>query len=90
MAVLETLAPRGRVHVLNHTCGVWFEDCHSPAGLLVVPSSHTGDLTSAFEELYAQAPIPPLMRAGGMESDILRLHLVLHDAYTGTTEQLER
>lgn len=43
-----------------------------------------------FEELASTAPFPPLMRAGGMEPDVLRLHVVLHDARTGTVEQLER
>ncbi|KAL6771414.1 TRS85 [Auxenochlorella protothecoides x Auxenochlorella symbiontica] len=63
---------------------------HPVACLLVVPSTHRGGMGAAFEELYARAPLPPLMRSGAMESSLLRLHLVLHDARASSAEDLER
>ncbi len=48
------------------------------AGLLV---AHAGvaDAARAFQELWAGAALPPLMRAGVMEARLLHYHLLLYD-----------
>ena len=60
-----------RVHA-NQFC-----HCHLP-GLLV---GHAGmeDPVRTFQALWAGAALPPLMRAGVMESRLLLHHLLLHD-----------
>ncbi len=57
--------------------------CHL-AGLLV---GHAGmeDPVRTFQALWAGAALPPLMRAGVMESRLLLHHLLLHDD-SGHTE----
>ena len=50
----------------------------SAAGLLVM-HSHVSDPLPAFSELSKSAALPPLMRQGVMDPNVLKHYLLLHD-----------
>lgn len=52
------------------------------AGLLVM-HAHAADPLQAYGELFRSAPLPPLMRQGIMEPNILKHYLLLHDDAAG-------
>ena len=41
--------------------------------------AHAADPLQAYGELFKSAPLPPLMRQGIMEPNILKHYLLLHD-----------
>lgn len=56
----------------------------------MLPSTLEGDYASAFEDLYRKAAHPPLLKAGVMDSRFTRYYVIVHDARSATTEDLER
>ena len=44
--------------------------------------AHAADPLQAYGELFRSAPLPPLMRQGIMEPQILKHYLLLHDDAT--------
>ena len=76
-AVTVTGTLQTSVLVLN--CSYVLRWC---AGLLVM-HAHAADPLQAYGELFRSASLPPLMRQGVMEPQILKHYLLLHDDAVG-------
>ncbi len=58
-------------------------DCLSVYAGLLVMHAHATDPLQAYGDLFRTAPLPPLMRQGIMEPNILKHYLLLHDDAAG-------
>ncbi|DBA74127.1 hypothetical protein WJX77_012500 [Trebouxia sp. C0004] len=54
-----------------------------PVACLLVMHAHAADPLQAYGDLFRSAPLPPLMRQGIMEPNILKHYLLLHDDAAG-------